>query len=773
MLVDAGGGLDAQEGLNGLLRRQTGHCSEQFSSLTQDLLGPTQRLRWKGCAHQAQLRWRTLQPSPNASSCDLEQFNNYHQRRFYAATILVSRREQQTYLDCDLESGEIRVWLNSQMVLLARRNCSQYWAGMPFRATVALKAGENQLVVQRDLPEFGGVNFRIRLGVRVSRSRPLALFPSEHHVASCEPWLLQEIPEEWRLFRADYLMRLGLAEEAHHHLSPWSEAYPNSALLAWVAAKWEGARGPKNKHWEQVRQLVPEWAVPQPTDCLRYLDRGRFPLEYGRAEFQRFSFLGSSPDDTYAPLVRAVQPELSSLLARFPGHPWLLFRRLSLMTPFAAPVDVERIPERDLPEAARIMEALAKRYPNGWGWDYQRLAHVHRRLGNQLTANIYYRKAASYRPTDPDAWEESAANEKVPAVAAAAYRKALKMSPDRVYLRDRIEQCEGSAPLLETMAPPQSCLPPWELSKEEIVWGQRAGFYDVCDGRHPARRILLQEMRQVIYSDGGSYGCYRLVAETPPDRVFSPEYPKYMKKLLTTLHTSRLYRGDGRVQDTLDLSQGSWPAFPDCEEGDIAESVWTVSSAGLAGFSQDWDVGPSGRYVLVRPNGRRLQVSRPPDACEVRGRWTVETWTSSGPLKVSTYSDWSELTRGLRRHLLRPIGSAAEAQARMLGSASSAIRWVEERDWGLQSLLTQSEPSLRAMDDRLGCDTSTAVILYGLLRALNVQVDLCFPLRDTSIPGTWFGRPTLEILEQESYWWKSPQPGTPLLSLSRGLITRA
>lgn len=442
------------------------------------------------------------------------------------------------------------------------------------------------------------------------------------------------------------------------------------------------------------------------------------------------------------------------------------------MTPFSYPVDVDQIPESDLPEAARLMEALAKMYPNGWGWDYQRLAHVYRRLGNQQKASIYYRKAATYRPTDPDAWEASAKNDTVPARAATAYRKALKMSPDRVYLRDRIEQCKGSAPTLETLAPPQTCLPPWQLLNEEVVWGQKAGFYDVCDGQHPARSILLQEMRQVIYPDGASYGCYRLVAETPQDRVFSPEYPKPVRRLRTALHTSRLYRRDGRVQDTLDLSQGSWPAFPDCEEGDIAESAWAVSSAGYDGFSQEWDVGQSERYVLIRPTDRPFHVSRPPDVSEVRENWTIDTWTSSGPLKVSTYSKWSELARALRHHLLRPLDPAAEAQARQLGSAHSIIRWVEQFDSECEALLPQSGPVWRALDNGLGCDTSTAVLLCGLLRALNVQTDLCFPLRDTSIPGAWFGRPSIKVLEREPYWWRSPRPGTPLLSLNRGQIHR-
>lgn len=205
MLVDAGGGLDAQEDLNERLRRQMGHCPAQFSSLTQDLLGPSQRLRWKGCAQDDRLRWHTLQTCADASCCDLEQLNNFHQRRFYAATSLLIEQETHTHLDCDLGSGEVRVWLNGRMVLRALRNYTHHWAGMPFRVAVRLKAGENQLLVRRDLSESGGVNFRIRLGVRVSRSRPAELPPTEHEIPWSEPWLLQTIPEEWRLLRANYI----------------------------------------------------------------------------------------------------------------------------------------------------------------------------------------------------------------------------------------------------------------------------------------------------------------------------------------------------------------------------------------------------------------------------------------------------------------------------------------------------------------------------------------------------------------------------------------
>ena len=773
ILVDAGGGLEAQEGLNALLRRQSAQASGPFSSLTQDLLGPGQRFRWKAWAQGVGLRWHTLQPGADASCCDLEQLNNDYQRRFYAATTVVCEQEHQTHLDCDPGSGEVRVWLNDRMVLRACRQDAHYWAGMPFRVAVHLKGGENQLLVQRDRPEFGDVNFRLRLGGEVAGSRPAELVASEHEVASSEPWLLQSIPEEWRLFRADYLFRLGRQEEAHQHLAPWREAYPESALLAWIAGEWEGSprAGPSIR--EAIRQKAPEWAVPEPSDCHSFLNRGRLQLASGATEVQYFYFSTPSSDETYAPLIRAVQPKLSGLLARFPRHPWLFERRLQLMTPFCSPVVVEHIPESDLAEAARLMEALAKLYPNGWGWDYRRLAQVHRRLGNQHKASTFYRKAAAYRPTDPDAWEALAENETVPARVATAYRKALNMSPDRVYLRDRIEQCQGATPRLETMAPPQSYRPPWQLLHEEVVWEHQAGFCDVCDSRHPARRILLQEMRQVLYSDGASYGCYRLVAETPQDRVFSPEYPQALRRLRTVLRVSRLYRRDGRVQDTLDLSQGTWPAFPDCEAGDIAEAAWTVSSAGLGGFSQDWDIGPSERYVLIHPTGRPLKVSRLPDASDVKEGWTVDTWTSSGCLRVSTYSKWSELARALRRHLFRPLGPAVEAQARRLGSVASVIRWVEECDSDWEALLSQAEPIWRAMDKQLGPDTSTAVVLCALLAALDVRTDLCFPLHHSSIPGAWFDSPAIQVLDRETYWWRSPRKGTPFLSLSRGRIQLA
>lgn len=175
ILVDAGGGLNAQEDLNELLRRQVGQCSDQFASLTKDLLGPTQRLRWKGCAQEDRLRWHTLQPCADASCCDLEQLNNYHQRRFYAATALVIEQETHTHLDCDLGSGEVRIWLNGRMVLRALRKDTQYRAGMPFRVAVRLKAGENQLLIRRDLSESGGVNFRVRYADKDELDRLKAL----------------------------------------------------------------------------------------------------------------------------------------------------------------------------------------------------------------------------------------------------------------------------------------------------------------------------------------------------------------------------------------------------------------------------------------------------------------------------------------------------------------------------------------------------------------------------------------------------------------------
>lgn len=763
MLVEAGGGLEAQERLSQLLKRQRSQGSAPFASLVEDLLGPTQRLRWKISADSEKKRWHTMRPGADPSAVDLEQIRTCYQLRFYAATAFESEEEVETTLDCDLGSGEVRIWLNHEMVLRARREQAHHWAGMPYRAHIKLQAGKNFLLVQLDRPEFGSVNFRLRLGVGVVPGRPAELSPPEHEIPPVASWLLEAIPAECRLLHADYLWRLGLEDQAHRHLSHWVEAYPKSGLLSWLAARWEGfSRGPKNKVWQAHRQAIPDWNSPSPAEHDRFLSQGRFPLEDGRAEVQHFS-----PRLAYAPLVEAALPQLSELLRQFPGHPWLLERRLSLMTPYSAPVDIEHIPADELREAATLMEALGKKYPNGWGWDYQRLAAVYRRLGEKVKASRYYRKAASYRPWDPDAWETLADHETDPSKAVRAYQKALKLSPNRIGLRDKIEQCRGAAPLLEALSPAEPCQPSWDLQAEEVVCQQEAGFYDVCDSQHPARVILLEEMRQVVYSDGASYGLYRLVAETPEDRVFSPGYPTPMKALRTTVVTSRLYRQDGRVQDTLELGQGDWPAFPDCAEGDIAEAVWEASAAGFAGFCQEWTLGPAARYALIHPADETLYATRPSDISETRGGWSVDTWTSPGPLKVSTFSKWPDLARALRRHLLRPPTPSAQALARRLGSARAILQWCREgsSEW------KGSEREMRAAG-RFGSGTFDAVLLCGLLGTLNVRADLCFPIRDAALPGTWFGKAVVQVFEPEPSWssFPPPRPGTPLLNLTLGNI---
>ncbi len=517
LLVEAGGGLERQEKLNSLLRQQLGHASAQLASLTRDLLGPTQRLRWKGGVQEAKLRWRNLQPSADPSCCDLYQLNNFCQRRFYAATALRVEQGLDTHLECDPGYSEVRVWLNGEMVLRASRSFPHYWAGMPFRVPIRLKPGENQLLLQLD-QESGSNHLRLRLGVNVAGSRPVALQSSGPDISPAEPWLLQAIPEEWAFLRADYQLRLGQEAKASEQLASWSEVYPESAFVAWVGARREFFRGAKKKLWEQFRPRVIEWESGEASEGETFLSYGRFALEEGHAEVEQFCSSSSDPEETCDPLVQAVLPELLRLMTHFPGHPWLLARRLHLMTPNSYPVQVEHIPESELSEAARTMEALARLYPNGWGWDYNRLAQVYTTLDQPHRARFCYRKAAAYRPLDPAAWEALGKSENESSKAVAAYKRALRLSPERIDLRDRIEQCKGAIPLLETLAPPQVCLPPWDLQEQEVIWGQKAGFYDVCDSHHPARTVLLREMRQAVYSDGASYGFYRLVAETPCDR---------------------------------------------------------------------------------------------------------------------------------------------------------------------------------------------------------------------------------------------------------------
>jgi hypothetical protein len=220
----------------------------------------------------------------------------------------------------------------------------------------------------------------------------------------------------------------------------------------------------------------------------------------------------------------------------------------------------------------------------------------------------------------------------------------------------------------------------------------------------------------------------------------------------------------------MDLGQGGWPVFPDCEAGDIAETIWSVSSAGHGGFCQEWDVEAASRYVLVHPADQHLFTTRPPDETVSHENWKIDTWTSAGPLKISTFSSWIELARVIRRYLLRPVSHATRAQAQALGSARAIVQWFEEYGSDWEIVWAEAEPVWRALDRKIVSDTSSAVLLCSLMRVLKIRTDLCFPVLDTSLPGSWFGKPAVRIFDKEPIWWNLARRPRPHLSLNRGLI---
>ncbi|MGE0492357.1 MAG: tetratricopeptide repeat protein [Vulcanimicrobiota bacterium] len=308
----------------------------------------------------------------------------------------------------------------------------------------------------------------------------------------------------------------------------------------------------------------------------------------------------------------------------------MLERCLQLVDPLCQPLEPAQLEADQLDAARELMERLARVYPNGWGWDYQRLGDVCRRLGRWERAVYYYRKACRYaprssRPAECLAQVWLALGDSLR--AERAFRQALRRDPGRIALRDEVRRCQGLCSPLDDLAPPRALPPPWQTSPVRPVFTSQIGFHDVCDASKE-HDVVLREFRQVLYQDGAWHGRYRLVARVKYPGVFALTYPGvHQAKLLKSL----LYRSHGAVEDTCDLRQGGWAVYPDCIPGDLAEAEWLFE--GSDDF--EWEVqSQADSYTLCFPIELEPNWSREPEQIEVAKGWRVVVWIRAGTVRV-------------------------------------------------------------------------------------------------------------------------------------------
>jgi len=667
---------------------------------------------------------------------------NYEHRTYYAATVIESAEDCWTDWECD-PGAEVRVWLNGEALFRCRRPRQREWAGFPFRGKCQLLRGENLLLVQSICHEYGDANFRLQLG-RELKSTPAEGCSGEADPAPVGCWFLDLVPAGEGLFRAEYLGRLGYDEEALQELG---EGRSSSALLAFLDWRIQT----RETAWKKLRAQVPEWAPGDISDAQRFLLEGRLHVENSEASLARLSRGTVSWREAYAPMIVAVGSHLVELEAQYPGHPWLLERRLSLLTPHLSPVEPDQLLDEELDLACELMEGLAKVHPNGWGWEYQRLGEMYWRRGRLAEAERSYRKAARYAPTEAQPWIDLADCVSDP---EKAYAEALKREPERISLRDRVQQ------RLQALAPEQTCLPDWPILPTRQIWMSDVGFYDVCDGHDNELSVRLEETRQLIFGDGASYGYYREVMELPQARVFSVTRPKQARG--EGLERSLLYRLDGSVEDTLDLAQGSWMCFHQCQSGEWAESCWLLEDPGLPGFFQEWEVGQQGRYVLVYPTHLPLFFSRAADESRVEGGWRIASWTSCGPLHVSSFADWDEVANACRRRIRFPPSPSVVSLAQQLGTVDSIRQFVGNfPEWDRKGFSWCYEPPELVLARGDGTLTERCLLMWTLLKSLRIQATLCLGLKEVCLPGPWFTKPSVRVGGE---WWPA-EPSKPRLEL--------
>ena len=95
---------------------------------------------------------------------------------------------------------------------------------------------------------------------------------------------------------------------------------------------------------------------------------------------------------------------MAGLEDSFPDHPWLWEDQLKLLDPWAWPPQMEALSPQARTEALALMEKLLAHFPNGWGWNYQRLGDIYRELGRFRQAATCYRRAARCAPRSAHPW---------------------------------------------------------------------------------------------------------------------------------------------------------------------------------------------------------------------------------------------------------------------------------------------------------------------------------------------------------------------------------
>ena len=699
-------------------------------------------LRWTGWGpvqfDENRPTWRShrLQPAPIPRILELSQLddNDGEGLLWLAACELSLQQDTTAFLACDPLEADVTVLINGQPVLRCCRPVNQHWLGLPFGTAVELSSGRSLMEVRSVTQGFGSPNCRFHWSDPEGRSLPIDSRPATRRPRSSasrdpdSPYIPQLCGRgvDSPLARAALWSRWGNSQKAKEELAELVQEYPDSPLL---------------------NRLL---TSPPPS-------RRQFPCH--RATWGQIP-VGEIDDDHPVKIwANQEQDRLANLEENYPDHPWLLQDKLKLLDPWTFPPAWESLSEPQAAQACALMEKLAQRFPNGWGWDYQRLGDLHRRLGHLHRAAVCYRQAARYEPRHARPWcrlGEALLELGQGQRAERAFRAALRAEPARVAVRDQLTRCAGRPPELDDLVPRANQAPPWPTPPLRRLTLREAGFHDTCDALSTGSKVET-ELRQRIYPDGAVYGVVREMREVEVAGLcsFTADQDPIAD---TSVVNSVLYRRPPSVasaEDTSELGQGVWVVFPDCHPGDRVTAEYRLErpAAIVPGhFWQAWQGGrPADRYALVSPGSWGLFSSRPPSQRSIAGDLNVSIWDGQEPVLVSTFATWDEVVEEFRqlyqRHWLRPhrtVRSQARALTRDTPDAEQALvlyRFTRQLDqhWSRPGFSFSFQPPEETLR-RGGTSLDKDLLLCALLAATGRDFELAMTLRDVEIPGPWFKR---------------------------------
>ncbi|HEY3379115.1 MAG TPA: DUF3857 domain-containing protein, partial [Armatimonadota bacterium] len=663
------------------------------------------------------MSWHGLQLVAPDGRCHVEQaLGSGKESVFYAAAAVKSATARPAQL-CFDPSGASKVFLNGELVL-ADEVCRlpQPFVADPYRVSVTLRAGVNTVLVKLASNEYASANFSLRFTTPSGGALPLEmvdpwLVPScaTRATTSSVPVnvtvsLLRALPSTpaiaWAL--GDTLRATGDYPAALDTLRAALTQTPTVGVLHWALSETLASDGQEDEaraEREQARTAVPGIVAAELEALREEQKRLKSPDYLKRVKALTVTY-ADSPSIAWALVdgyedaeMEEEQQAAARVAVRLAPGEMNVSRALDLfdlsssegqtllalglrLDPIATSLLASQADQLETQgKSAQAMAIYQRLLTLGTPWP-----HYREPLVDAATSAKNYALAASILDVMNRQCPQSATyciklgdtlrNQGHTTDAVRNYNEALRLDPERVELREKINTLTGTPSVLAQV--PATPAEPILASARNAV---------AVPG--VSALVLLDEARQIVYPDYASELHAHIIMKII-DAAGAKQYANFPLAGVTgssddTVESARVLKKDGKVQDVTKNSHYG-VEFPSLEAGDIIDVSYHINDyhqGGLAkqfwatwSFSENNTAVLLSRYVLITPTGLSYQTAThgtvlKPTVTETKG-WRIAEWRTTEPLvlrdepmapdvrdrgnwlDISTIASWRDIVRWYR-----------------------------------------------------------------------------------------------------------------------------